>query len=177
MRLVILLFLISLTACSTREEKEEKLTEVAEAVKVATADIHSASQKNISGLVNFEETPEALIVTTDIVGLKKNTRLGFHIHQEGICEGPEYKSAGDHFNPHKMNHGGPESTQKHSGDMGNLQTNKDGKAETRIVLKGVTLNEVLGKAVLIHAKPDDLKTQPSGKSGAKIACGLIRAVE
>lgn len=177
MRLLFVLLIISVAACSTREEKEQKLTEVAEAVKVATADIHSASQKNINGTVKFEETSEALVVTTDITGLKKNSRLGFHIHQEGICEGPEYKTAGDHFNPHKMNHGGPENSQKHSGDMGNLQTDKEGKVEMKISLKGVTLNEVMGKAVLIHAKADDLKTQPSGNSGSRIACGLIRAVQ
>lgn len=172
-----LLFAVLLTACSSREEKEEKLTDIAQATKTAVADIHSPAQKHIHGTVTIEETTDGLSISTDLSGLKKNSKLGFHIHQNGICEGPDFISAGDHFNPHKSRHGSPESSERHSGDLGNLQTDLDGKSKTKISLKGVTLDEVMGKAILIHAKPDDLKTQPSGNSGARIACGLIRPLQ
>jgi Cu-Zn family superoxide dismutase len=177
MKYVFLAVLIILSACASREEKEEKLTKVAESMKVASAEIHSTTMKDVKGTVTFEEKPESLMVMADISGLKKDAKLGFHIHENGICEGPDYKTAGNHFNPHMAKHGSPDTDKSHAGDMGNIQTDKDGHASSVVNLKGVTLTEVMGKAVLIHAKTDDLKTQPSGNSGGKIACGLIRPVQ
>jgi Cu-Zn family superoxide dismutase len=67
--------------------------------------------------------------------------------------------------------------EKHKGDMGNLKTDKNGNSQMTISLPDTTLDEVIGKAVLVHAAPDDFKTQPSGNSGARIACGLVRPIE
>lgn len=171
------IMLLALAACSSKEKKEEKLTEEVKAVMTANAQMHSAQMKSISGVVTFEEKEGSLIVTTDLKGLKPNTKLGFHIHQNGVCEGPDYKTAGDHFNPTQMKHGSPSAPQKHKGDMGNLQTDKNGNAKMTIMLAGTSLEEIMGKSVLIHASADDFKTQPSGNSGARIACGLVRAME
>lgn len=172
-----LIMLLALTACSSREKKEEKRTEEVKAITMASAQMHSDTMKSINGVVNFEKKEGLLLVTADLKGLKPNTKLGFHIHQNGVCEGPDYKTAGDHYNPTHMKHGSPDVTQRHKGDMGNLQTDKNGNARMTITLNETTLEEVMGKSVLVHASADDFKTQPSGNSGARIACGLVRATE
>lgn len=108
---------------------------------------------------------------------------GIHFHANGVCEGPDFKSAGDHFNPKQKKHGlknkphGP-----HAGDLPNLEVAKDGSAHASMMSKAVSLgkgeNSLLkqgGTALMIHAGPDDQKTDPSGKSGDRIACGVILA--
>lgn len=177
MKFVSVLLLIALVSCSSREDKEKKLSEVSRSKTEAIAEMHSAKFPAISGIVTLEESEDGLIVSTDLKGLKPGARLGFHIHQEGICEGPDYKTAGDHYNPSGSRHGHPSSTEKHSGDMGNLTTNENGESKNTILISGTKLSEVMGKAILIHSDPDDFKTQPSGNSGARIACGLIRSIE
>jgi len=102
-----------------------------------------------------------------------------HFHQNGTCTAPDFKSAGDHFSPKKMKHGevkgGP-----HEGDLKNFEVKADGTAHVETVLKSATLdNKSLlkegGTSLVIHAKADDYKTQPSGDSGDRIACGEIKA--
>lgn len=177
MKLTMLITVLMLVSCSSREDKEEKLTEVFSKVSEARADMHSTKMKSISGTVIFEAQDGSLVVKTDLKGLKPNAKLGFHIHQLGFCEGPDYKTAGDHYNPGNMKHGGPMASEKHKGDMGNLVTDKVGNAKETIVLTDMKLDDLIGKSVLIHEKSDDFKTQPSGNSGARIACGLIRPIE
>lgn len=104
---------------------------------------------------------------------------GFHIHAVGKCEGPDFQSAGPHFNPTKMkhshvDHGG------HFGDLGNVKVGTDGTAKVSIEVKDVTLrpgpNSLFqegGTSMMIHANPDDLKSDPAGNAGARIACGVI----
>lgn len=101
---------------------------------------------------------------------------GFHIHETGTCTGPKFDSAGGHYAGSKKNHGdvpdGP-----HAGDMKNITVKADGTAQLEIVNMDVTLAEISGKdskALIIHEKPDDYKTQPSGNAGARIACGEIK---
>lgn len=172
-----LIMLLALAACSSSEKKEEKRTEEVKAITMASAQMHSDTMKSINGVVTFKKKEGLLLVTADFKGLKPNTKLGFHIHQNGVCEGPDYKTAGDHYNPTQMKHGSPDATQRHKGDMGNLQTDKNGNAKMTITLNETTLEEIMGKSVLVHASADDFKTQPSGNSGARIACGLVRATE
>lgn len=177
MKYIMLIICLSLFSCASREEKEEKLTKAAESVSMATADMHSSTLKGLKGKVDLKQEGENLVVSADVQGLRANRKLGFHIHENGVCEGPDYKSAGDHFNPDNAHHGAPDASMRHRGDMGNLQTDKNGNAVTTITLKKVSLSEIIGKAILIHEKADDLKSQPSGNSGKRIACGLIRPVE
>lgn len=143
----------------------------------AEADLTSLSNKNINAVVLFKDTSEGLRITAHATGLTPNSTHGFHIHEVGKCEGPEYKTAGDHFNPTKMKHGAPESEKSHMGDMGNLTANDKGEAHLELVLAKADAKEtkeLIGKSVLIHEKADDYKTQPSGGSGARIACGVIK---
>lgn len=103
-----------------------------------------------------------------------------HIHAAPKCEGPDFKSAGPHFNPESKHHGLESPEGPHAGDMQNFTVNASGKARTNIVAANVTLgtgsNSVFtngGTALVIHEKADDMKSDPSGNSGARIACGVI----
>ena len=116
-----------------------------------------------------------------ITGLTPGKEHGFHVHETGDCSLPAFASAGAHFNPTKDPHGGPKSKARHLGDIPNIKADDEGHAIVDINVEGVTLVDkdgaptaILGKALVLHAKPDDYKTQPSGDSGDRIACGVIR---
>jgi Cu-Zn family superoxide dismutase len=103
-----------------------------------------------------------------------------HIHQNAKCEGPDFKSAGPHFNPDNKQHGIQNPDGPHAGDMMNFLVKTDGTAKTVVKAANVNLESDShsvfsngGTALVIHAKGDDLKTDPSGNSGDRIACGVI----
>ena len=103
-----------------------------------------------------------------------------HIHQNAKCEAPDFKSAGGHFNPDSKQHGLNNPDGPHAGDMENFTVNADGKAHVKILDKNVDLGDSSkslfangGTAIVIHAKPDDMHTDPSGNAGDRIACGMI----
>jgi Cu-Zn family superoxide dismutase len=103
-----------------------------------------------------------------------------HIHQKASCEAPDFKSAGPHFNPAGKHHGLENPEGPHAGDMKNFTVAADGKAKTTVVDPNVTLgtgdNSVYaggGTALVIHAKADDMKSDPAGNAGDRIACGVI----
>lgn len=107
---------------------------------------------------------------------------GIHIHQNAKCEAPDFKSAGDHFNPDQKKHGMDNPGGPHMGDLPNIEADANGKVNTTFVSKAVTLDKGKtnsisggeGKALIIHAQPDDGKTDPSGNSGDRVACGIIK---
>jgi Cu-Zn family superoxide dismutase len=103
-----------------------------------------------------------------------------HIHQNAKCEAPDFKSAGPHFNPDNKKHGLENPEGHHAGDMQNFTVDAKGKAKTRIVNKDVNWGNDShsifsngGTSLVIHAKADDMKTDPAGNSGDRIACGVI----
>jgi superoxide dismutase, Cu-Zn family len=103
-----------------------------------------------------------------------------HIHQNAKCEAPDFKSAGPHFNPDSKKHGLQNPDGAHAGDMNNFTVNEKGKTKLVIVNENVTftlgthsLFSNGGTALMIHAKPDDLKSDPAGNAGDRIACGII----
>lgn len=147
----------------------------------ATASLTSAPGHSVKGTLTLSNEGTAVAIRGEITGLEPGKEHGFHVHENGQCNAPDFQSAGEHFNPTKDPHGGPKSDAKHLGDIPNLKADKDGRATIDVSLKGATLvdkdggpNEILGKALVVHAMPDDYKTQPSGGSGARIACGVIR---
>lgn len=148
------------------------------APKKAQAELAPASKSKVKGTATFVETDGGVEVTISVEGLKPGEH-GWHVHDKGDCSAPDAKSAGDHFNPDKHKHGAPDAAEHHAGDFGNLTAGKDGKAMKTITMKGVTLGEgptsLVGKALIVHEKKDDLKTQPSGNAGARFACGVITA--
>lgn len=130
--------------------------------------------------IGFVESGGQLTMTAKFSGLPPGAH-GFHIHEKGDCGGKDAKNAGGHHNPTGAKHGPPESATRHAGDLGNLMVDKDGNATFDMSTDSLTMSTgadaIENRAVIIHAKKDDGKTQPSGNSGAPIACGVIRRVE
>jgi Cu/Zn superoxide dismutase len=116
-------------------------------------------------------------VRADINGLPSNRKFGFHVHEKGDCSG-DFSGAGGHFNPGGKAHGPQDSPDHHAGDLPNLESNGEGVANSTFTTDQLTVspgpNSVVGRAVIIHEKPDDYRTQPAGNSGPRIACGVIR---
>jgi superoxide dismutase, Cu-Zn family len=104
---------------------------------------------------------------------------GIHFHMVPKCEAPDFKSAGGHFNPEGKKHGFDSPDGHHAGDITNFAVDAQGKAEVRLEDKDVTLKDgphsllSNGAAIVVHAKADDYKTDPSGNSGDRVACGVI----
>ena len=100
-----------------------------------------------------------------------------HVHEKGDCSAPDAASAGAHFNPAGKKHGAPGSTERHAGDLGNITANEYGKATLSMMVDGISVGKgsdgVIGRGVIVHADADDLKTDPDGKSGGRIGCGVI----
>ena len=115
----------------------------------------------------------------DLAGLKPG-KHGLHIHEKGDCSAPDAASAGAHFNPAHSHHGGPDTAERHAGDFGNVEADASGKVHVELKDKNMKLSgpdSIMGKSVVVHEKEDDLKTDPSGNSGARVACGMIAAVK
>src|SRR5690606_11226733 len=122
----------------------------------------------------------AVSIRGEITGLAPGKDHGFHLHEVGECTLPNFASAGGHFNPTGNPHGAPDSDSRHLGDLPNVKADEDGRALVDVTAEGVTFvdkdgapTEILGKSIVVHALPDDFKTQPSGGSGDRIACGVI----
>jgi Cu-Zn family superoxide dismutase len=146
--------------------------------KKAQAELAPASKSKVKGTATFVAVDGGVEITINAEGLKAGDH-GWHVHAKGDCSAPDAASAGDHFNPDNKKHGGPDAEEHHAGDFGNLTAGKDGKATKTMTMKGATLDEgansLIGKALIVHDKKDDLKTQPSGNAGARVACGVIQA--
>jgi len=144
---------------------------------IASVELDPASGSNVHGTVNFIQQSDGVLVTAQITGLTPGQH-GIHIHDKGDCSAPDAMSAGGHFNPTGMQHGGPMAEMHHAGDFGNLVADENGVAHFEQVFHGLSFegtNSVIGRAIIVHAKADDLTTQPSGNSGARVACGVIEA--
>jgi Cu-Zn family superoxide dismutase len=145
----------------------------------AAAELKDASGKTV-GSATFSATGGGVKVEVKVGGLKPGAH-GFHVHAVGRCDGPDFKSAGGHFNPGGKQHGLENPQGHHGGDLPNLQVGADGSGRATATLAGVTLGEGAdslfhegGTALVIHADADDGKTDPAGNSGARIACGVVQ---
>lgn len=193
MRIVTSLFIMfGLAACSRTAEQppaeapaeapaaaEAPTPSTAPAV-TATATLSPTQGNKAAGMLTLTVVADGVHVTGMVEGLKPDSEFGFHVHEKGDCSAPDASSAGSHFNPAGASHGGPSSPSHHLGDMLNLTSDHQGMAKPDIHVVGATLgsggnDDVLGKAVVVHAMPDDYQSQPSGNSGSRIACGVIAA--
>jgi Cu-Zn family superoxide dismutase len=138
--------------------------------------LHPTSGNKVSGTVTFTSVADGVKVHAEIAGLTPGEH-GFHIHEFGDCSAADASSAGAHFNPTNQPHAGPDTAARHQGDMGNIEADASGNAKLDYVDHQISLtndaHSAIGRSIVVHAKPDDLKTQPSGDSGARIACGVI----
>jgi len=148
-------------------------------VPIAVADLNPTQGSNASGTATFVERSGKLIVDGRFNGLAPGLH-GIHIHEKGDCSAPDAMSAGSHYNPTGEPHGGPDAARHHGGDLGNLTADANGNAvlnatldTTRIGIGKLAPNTIGGKALIIHADPDDLVSQPGGNPGKRVACGVI----
>ena len=144
----------------------------------ARANLASASGSLVSGQLTFAPMGDGVHLSGTVGGLPPNSTHGIHVHEKGDCSAADASSAGGHFNPTASAHGRASAPAHHAGDMDNIVANADGVAQVNIHLMGVTLgggaaNDIAGRALVVHAAPDDYATQPSGNSGARVACGVI----
>jgi Cu-Zn family superoxide dismutase len=145
----------------------------------ATADLKDASGRSI-GNATFSSISGGVQVQVKVTGLKPGAH-GFHVHAAGLCEGPDFKSAAGHFNPEGKKHGLQNPQGHHHGDLPNLVVGADGSGQATVTLAQVTLGDGAtslfhegGTSLVIHADADDGTTDPSGNSGARIACGVVQ---
>lgn len=143
--------------------------------KKAVAILNPTRGNNVTGIVNFEVVEGGVRITATVDGLTPG-KHGFHIHEYGDCSAPDGASAGGHFNPSRKKHGGPDHLERHVGDLGNIVADETGHAtydrlDSIISLKGP--DTIAGRSIVVHSLPDDYKTQPTGNSGGRVACGVI----
>jgi superoxide dismutase, Cu-Zn family len=151
----------------------------ASAGQSAKAPLFDATGKAV-GSAKIRAKGAALIVTVKAKAMEQGVH-GIHIHAVGLCEGPAFKTAGGHWNPTMKQHGRENPMGAHEGDLPNLTVDASGKGHLTFDIPAASLkgeNGLLdadGAAIVIHAKPDDYRTDPSGNSGDRIACGVLAA--
>ena len=141
-------------------------------------ELKDAQGKNV-GKVTLREVDHGVEMKLDLENLPPGEHA-LHFHREPKCEAPDFKSAGPHFNPDLKKHGLENPEGHHNGDNPNITVRANGKVKLRLVNQDVNLGEGIrslfssgGTSLVIHAKPDDQKTDPAGNAGDRIACGVI----
>jgi Cu-Zn family superoxide dismutase len=143
----------------------------------ATAGLQPTKGNVTSGTVTFVQVGDKVRVHAIVTGLKPGQEHGFHVHEAGDCSSGDGMSAKGHFNPHGKPHGHG-STERHAGDMPNLRADAGGRAEATFDLDVISVApgpaSIVGRGLIVHAQPDDYKSQPVGNAGARLACAVIR---
>jgi Cu-Zn family superoxide dismutase len=133
------------------------------------------------GSAKISSSADGVKIAVKVSGLTPGDH-GIHIHNVGKCDGPDFKTAGGHFNPTNAHHGihNAQDPKPHLGDLANLTVKPDGTGSASFMVSGVTLGDGAnslfhdgGTAIVIHAKADDLMSDPSGNSGDRVGCGVI----
>lgn len=127
------------------------------------------------GSARLSDAPGGIAVKVEATGLTAGAH-GIHIHTTGRCDAPDFASAGPHWNPTGRQHGRDNPQGAHHGDLPNLTVDADGRGTLNLSTPGGTLAELFdadGAALVIHASADDNRTDPSGNSGGRIACGVV----
>jgi len=142
----------------------------------AEAELKPTAGNSVVGTAVFSDAGKKLRVVVEVSGLTPGPH-GFHIHEIGDCSAPDGSSAGGHYNPSGQVHGNPDYAEHHAGDMPQLIADGKGVAKLVTYRDGLRIGEgegdILGRAIIVHAAGDDFKTQPTGNSGARLACGVI----
>jgi Cu-Zn family superoxide dismutase len=146
--------------------------------KTAEATIASASGSGLTGKATFTETGGAVRLVLTVEKAAPGPHA-VHLHQNGDCSKPDATSAGPHWNPTKNPHGKRGEGQHHAGDMPNMEVGKDGKGRLEVTVNewkiggSDTTANIINKAIIVHAKADDYKSQPAGNAGDRIGCGVV----
>lgn len=164
------LAIVTLGACSTIGKPPQ--------APIAAALLAVADGRAI-GTASLGQAGSELELTVRVAGMQPGSTHGIHLHAIGRCEGPAFASAGGHLNPDARQHGLENPAGSHLGDLPNLRVNAAGTGSLVLPIAGAAeftrskLFDADGTAIVIHAEPDDLRTDPSGNSGARIACGVL----
>ncbi len=143
----------------------------------ATALLVATKGNAVSGVVNFAQQGNGVLVSGEVRGLAANQVHGFHIHEKGDCSSGDGMSTGGHFNPQGQAHGAHDHSEHHAGDLASLKADANGVA--RFSYTSTTLSvgggatDVIGHGLIVHRDADDFKTQPTGNSGPRVACAVI----
>jgi superoxide dismutase, Cu-Zn family len=169
----------ALVSCATHNEVVGPEGAAASSTQRLTADLRDAQGRSLAR-ATVEQSGDSLRVRVEATGMGSGS-YGAHIHAVGRCDPPDFTTAGAHWNPIGQQHGKDNPKGMHKGDLPNLMVGADGRGSfeytiPNAVLSGVSPNKLIdedGAAVVIHAKPDDYRTDPSGNSGPRIACGVL----
>jgi Cu-Zn family superoxide dismutase len=170
--------LITLAACAAAftATAQTPMPAASATAKAALKATTAPGAQGVSGDFTLSQRGTLVVVEGTVRGLVPNTEHGFHVHENADCSG-DGKAAGDHFNPDRNPHAHPGQKMRHPGAMFNLRADANGVATFRQEVDTITLApgkySVAGKPLVVHAKPDDYASQPSGDAGDRIACGLI----
>ncbi|UUO09163.1 superoxide dismutase family protein [Blastopirellula sp. J2-11] len=142
------------------------------APKAAVAVLIPTEGNSVQGVIRLKMVGESLEITGQVSGLKPGEH-GFHIHEFGDLTAADGTAAGGHYNPSGHEHGGPDAADHHAGDLGNITADDKGIATVNKVAKDLKLPMIMGRSFVVHAGVDDLKSQPSGDAGPRVAVGVI----
>lgn len=146
---------------------------------MARADLQPTRGNTATGSVMFHQHGDHVMAHVRLEGLKPNAEHGFHIHDKGDCSSGDGMSAGGHFNPTSKPHGRHGQGEHHAGDLPSLKADANGKVDVHVDLVGVSIgsgpSDIVDRGLIVHADPDDFRTQPTGNSGPRIACAVIQA--
>jgi Cu-Zn family superoxide dismutase len=169
---VMLALLLAIVCFSAADaQPPEKAGGISKAVCV----LHPTQGHKAQGIIWFTRRGGEIEITGEISGLTPGVHA-FHVHEYGDCSSPDAMSTGGHFNPEGKKHGDIHSRERHVGDLGNIKADGTGKAMIEIRDREIRFSgphSIIGRGLIVHAAADDLKSQPAGNAGARVACGVI----
>jgi Cu-Zn family superoxide dismutase len=146
---------------------------------MAMARLEATRGNTASGTAMFHQRGDMVMLHVRVQGLKPGQEHGFHIHDKGDCSSGDGMSTGGHFNPGAKPHARHDAPERHAGDLPSLKADAAGRVDVHLQLAGLSIGSgaanIVGRGLIVHADPDDYRTQPTGNAGARIACGVIEA--
>ena len=143
----------------------------------ASASLEPTRGSSVRGTANFTQLGSKVRVNAEVSGLRPNSEFGFHVHEVGDCSSGDGMSTKGHFNPYGKPHAHAGTAERHAGDLPSLRSDASGNAKLEADVDIVTVSpgpaSVVGRGLIVHAQPDDYRTQPTGNAGARSACAVI----
>lgn len=155
--------------------------DVSEEHVFAEAEMQPVDGSGVTGTVHLKQRADLLEISGRISGLAPGEH-GFHVHENGNCDGAGALSAGGHFSPENDPHGSPQNhdVAHHAGDLGNILADEDGNAEFSIFDTDLNLGDdassIINRAIIVHENADDFVTQPAGNAGKRVGCAVVKPV-